>query len=185
MAGVIGGISWERLQREGSVTYPCLREDDPGQPIVFQGRFPTPDGRVKLVPTGLVPADELPDADYPLVLITGRVLEHWHTGSMTRRASVLDALEPSAAATMNAAELRRRGLAAGAMALLQSRRGEVRCTVRLDDGTPDGAVFLPFAFREAAANLLTNPALDRDGRIPEFKFCAVRVSPVPAGEKGP
>jgi formate dehydrogenase major subunit len=176
MHGAIAGISWERLQREGSVTYPCLRDDDPGQPVVFTDRFPTADGRVRLVPVALVPADERPDAEYPLVLITGRLLEHWHTGSMTRRSAVLDAIEPVATACLNGRELDRLGLHAGDMATLQSRRGEVRCHLRRDDGTPDGAVFMPFAFAEAAANLLTNAALDPVGKIPEFKYCAVRLS---------
>jgi len=90
MLGAIAGITWERLQRESSVTYPCLSEDDPGQPIVFIERFPTPDGKVKLVPADIIPANERPDADYPFVLITGRQLEHWHTGSMTRRAAITD-----------------------------------------------------------------------------------------------
>jgi formate dehydrogenase major subunit len=176
MHASIEGVTWERLQREGSVTYPCLSEDDPGQPIVFTDRFPTADGRVHLVPTGLVPADERPDADYPLVLITGRVLEHWHTGSMTRRATVLDAIEPVATASLNSRELQRLGLAPGDHATIASRRGAVRCTVRRDDGTPDATVFMPFAYAEAAANLLTNPALDPFGKIPEFKYCAVRVT---------
>ena len=179
MADVIAGITWERLEREGSVTYPCLGESDPGQPIVFTDRFPTADGRLKLVPPShLVGAAEQPDPEFPLVLITGRLLEHWHTGSMTRRSAVLDALEPTATVSMNAVELRRHGLEPGDTVLLQSRRGEVRCTVRLDDGTQDRTVFLPFAFREAAANLLTNSALDPWGKIPEFKFCAVRIAPV-------
>jgi formate dehydrogenase major subunit len=171
-------VSWERLLREGSVTYPCLAEDDPGQPIVFTERFPTADGRVRLVPTSLVPADERPDAHYPLVLITGRLLEHWHTGSMTRRSAVLDAIEPVATASLNSRELARRGLAAGQEARIASRRGEVRCILRCDDGTPDGTVFMPFAYVEAAANVLTNSALDPFGKIPEFKYCAVKVSAV-------
>jgi formate dehydrogenase major subunit len=175
MHAAIAGISWQRLEREGSVTYPCLSEDDPGQPIVFTERFPTADGRVRLVPAGLIGADENTDDEYPLVLITGRQLEHWHTGSMTRRATVLDAIEPVATASLNSGELQRRGLIAGQMAVLQSRRGEVRCYLRCDDGTPDGTVFMPFAYAEAAANLLTNAALDPLGKIPEFKYCAVRI----------
>jgi formate dehydrogenase major subunit len=175
MHGAIAGISWERLQREGSVTYPCLSADDPGQPIVFTDRFPTADGRLRLVPTTLLPAAERPDAEYPLVLITGRVLEHWHTGSMTRRAEVLDALVPEATVSMNPADLQRHGLRPEQEVVLKSRRGQIRCAVRLDRGTPEGAVFVPFAFREAAANLLTNPALDPMGKIPEFKYCAVRI----------
>jgi len=176
MHGAIAGITWERLQREGAVTYPCLSEDDPGQPVVFTDHFPTDDGRVHLVPAQLLPANERPDADYPLVLITGRQLEHWHTGSMTRRSQVLDALEPVATASLNGRELERLGLVAGQPARLQSRRGEVACWLRRDDGTPDGTVFMPFAFREAAANLLTNAVLDPFGKIPEFKYCAVRLT---------
>ncbi len=177
MHGAIAGITWQRLQREGAITYPCLSEDDPGQPVVFTDHVPTADGRIHLVPALLVPADERPDAEYPLVLITGRQLEHWHTGSMTRRSQVLDAIEPVATVSMNGRELQRLGLAAGQPVRLQSRRGEVRCTVRRDDGTPDATVFMPFAFREAAANLLTNAALDPFGKIPEFKYCAVRLTP--------
>lgn len=175
MHAVIGGISWERLQRESCVTYPCLSEDDPGQPIVFTDRFPTATGRVTLVPADIIPAAERPDADYPLVLITGRQLEHWHTGSMTRRAQVLDAIEPIAMASMHPDDLLRLGLAPGDVVTVQSRRGEVAIHVRRDDGTPRGAVFVPFAYYEAAANLMTHAALDPFGKIPEFKYCAVRV----------
>ena len=175
MHAAISGISWERLQREGSATYPCLSADDPGQPIVFRDRFPTQDGRVKLVPTSLVTAAELPDEEYPLVLITGRILEHWHTGSMTRRASVLNALAPVATVSMNPRDLKRLGAEAGTQIVVESRRGAVRCMLQVDEGTPEGAVFLPFAFREAAANVLTNAAIDPFGKIPEFKYCAVRI----------
>ena len=175
MHGAIAGISWARLEREGAVTYPCLTEDDPGQAVVFVDHFPTDDARLHLVPAQIVPANEQPDAQYPMVLITGRQLEHWHTGSMTRRSVVLDAIEPVPTACLNGRELDRLGLVPGQMTRLQSRRGEVRCQVRRDDGMPDGAVFLPFAYAEAAANLLTNAALDPFGKIPEFKYCAVRV----------
>ena len=177
MHAAIAGISWERLERESSVTYPCLSEDDPGQPIVFTERFPTPDGRVKLVPADIIPAAERPDEAYPFVLITGRQLEHWHTGSMTRRAAVLDAIEPLATVSMNAADLQRLGVQPGDVVTVRSRRGEVALHVRRDDGTPTGAVFIPFAYHEAAANLMTNPALDPFGKIPEFKYCAVSVVP--------
>jgi formate dehydrogenase major subunit len=174
--GVIAGVSWDRLAREHSVTYPCLSEDDPGQPMVFTDRFPTPDGRLQLVPADIIPAAERPDADYPFVLITGRQLEHWHTGSMTRRAAVLDALEPVASASLHGADLARLGLAPGDALTVASRRGAITLAVRRDDGTPTGAVFIPFAYAEAAANLLTNAALDPTARIPEFKYCAVRLS---------
>jgi formate dehydrogenase major subunit len=186
MHGAIAGITWERLQREDSVTYPCLSAEDPGRPIVFDDRFPTPDGRVNLVPADIIPANERPDANYPFVLITGRQLEHWHTGSMTRRASVLDALEPMAMASMNGLDLVEIGLEPGDVATLRSRRGEVALHLRRDDGTPRGAVFVPFVYYEAAANLMTNSALDPFGKIPEFKYCAIRVVPggVPPASPG-
>ena len=186
MHTAISGITWERLVRESSVTYPCLDADDPGQPTVFIDDFPTADGRVLLVPADIIPAAERPDEDYPFVLITGRQLEHWHTGSMTRRASVLDALEPMATASMNQGDLARLGLQAGDVITIRSRRGEVAIHVRRDDGTPQGAVFVPFAYYEAAANLMTNAALDPVGKIPEFKYCAVRVVPggTPSAEAG-
>jgi formate dehydrogenase major subunit len=162
MHEVISGISWDRLVRESSVTYPCLSEEDP-------------DGRVNLVPADIIPANERPDANFPFVLITGRQLEHWHTGSMTRRATVLDAIEPEATASMCGADMLALGLSDGNVMTLASRRGEVCLRVRRDDGTPQGSVFLPFAYYEAAANLLTNAALDPVGKIPEFKYCAVAV----------
>ena len=175
MHAAISGITWARLERESSVTYPCLSADDPGQPTVFIRKFPTADGRVKLVPADIIPANERPDADYPFVLITGRQLEHWHTGSMTRRATVLDAIEPMATASLCGADLLEMGLSAGDVITIASRRGQVAIHVRRDDGTPQGAVFVPFAYYEAAANLMTNAALDPFGKIPEFKYCAVAI----------
>ncbi len=175
MHAAISGITWERLQRESSVTYPCLSADDPGAPTVFIDSFPTEDGRVRLVPADIIPANERPDAEFPFVLITGRQLEHWHTGSMTRRASVLDAIEPMATASLCGDDLHTLGLEAGDVITVRSRRGEVAIHVRRDDGTPKGAVFIPFAYYEAAANLMTNAALDPVGKIPEFKYCAVAI----------
>jgi len=173
----IRGISWQRLEHAGSVTYPCADEDDPGQAVVFQERFPTPDGRARLVPTALLAPDEQPDSAYPFVLITGRQLEHWHTGAMTRRAYALDAIEPEATASMHPLALARLGLRAGEPARIASRRGEIVLRVRADPAVAQSSVFVPFAYAEAAANLLTNPALDPFGKIPEFKYCAVRISP--------
>jgi len=186
MHSAIAGITWERLARESSVTYPCLSAEDPGAPTVFIDRFDTEDGRVKLVPADIIPANERPDADYPFVLITGRQLEHWHTGSMTRRANVLDAIEPMATASMCGADLVALGVQEGDVIMVQSRRGQVAIHVRRDDGTPQGAVFIPFAYYEAAANLMTNAALDPFGKIPEFKYCAVAIrrGGEPAGAVG-
>ncbi len=175
MPSLIGGISWQRLQQQGSVTYPCLDADDPGQPIVFIDRFPTASGRLRLVPADLVSADEKPDADYPFVLITGRQLEHWHTGSMTRRTRVLDAIEPLPTVALNGSDMAALSLRPGDLVTVQSRRGEVVMHARADAGTPAGTLFMPFAYHEAAANLLTNAALDPAARIPELKYCAVRL----------
>ena len=127
------------------------------------------------MPADIIPANERPDAAYPFVLITGRQLEHWHTGSMTRRASVLDAIEPMATASMNGGDIAALGLQPGDVVTVQSRRGAVALHLRRDDGTPTGAVFIPFAYYEAAANLMTNAALDPFGKIPEFKYCAVAI----------
>ena len=175
MHTAIAGITWERLERESSVTYPCLSADDPGAPTVFIDHFDTPDGRVHLVPDDIIPANERPNAEFPFVLITGRQLEPWHTGSLTRRSEVLDALEPMATASLCGADLAALGLAPGDVATVQSRRGSIAIHVRRDDGTPPGAVFIAFAYYEAAANLMTNAALDPFGKIPEFKYCAVAI----------
>lgn len=172
----IAGITWERLAEESSVTYPCTSEGDAGQPVVFTDAFPTADGRGRFVPADIIPANERPDADYPLVLITGRQLEHWHTGAMTRRATILDTLEPQPVVSLNSVDLRRLRILPGDVVTVQSRRGTISLYAREDDGTPSGSVFIPFCYQEAAANLLTNPALDPIGKIPEFKYCAVRVT---------
>ena len=172
----IAGISWERLEQAGSVTYPCLSEDDPGQPVIFIDRFPTPDGRARFVPAPFTNAAELPDDAYPWVFITGRLLEHWHTGAMTRRAAVLDRIEPGPVAMLNPGDLARIGARPGDSIRLRSRRGEVTAVAGADEGMQPGQVFLPFCYHEAAANLLTNDALDPAARIPEFKFCAIQVT---------
>jgi formate dehydrogenase major subunit len=172
----IAGITWERLERDSAVTYPCEKEGDPGERVVFIEEFPTPTGKAKLVPAKIIPAAEQPDKSYPFVLITGRQLEHWHTGSMTRRAEVLDSIEPVPVASMHSADLAALGAKPGGIISVASRRGSISLVARADDGTPQGAVFIPFCYYEAAANLLTNPVLDPFGKIPEFKYCAVRVS---------
>jgi formate dehydrogenase major subunit len=172
----IAGITWDRLERDSAVTYPCVHEGDPGEPVVFVEDFPTRSGRATFVPADLISAAERPDTEYPMVLITGRQLEHWHTGSMTRRASALDALEPEPVASVHPLDLDALGVAPGGTVTIASRRGSISLYARADDGTPRGAVFVPFCYYEAAANRLTNPALDPFGKIPEFKYCAVKVT---------
>ncbi len=170
-----GGITWERLERESGVTYPCRNEGDPGEEVLFTDQFPTESGLAKFSPAEYTQGDEPPDDEYPFVLITGRLLEHWHTGAMTRRAGVLDAIEPAPMVSMNPADMQALGLEPGESVRLTTRRGEIVAHARQDDSSPKGAVFIPFAFVEAAANLLTNPKLDPYGKIPEFKYCGVRV----------
>ena len=168
-------ITWERLLREDVVTYPCDAPDQPGNEIIFSQSFPTASGRAKIVPAELRAPDEMPDDEFPMVLTTGRMLEHWHTGSMTRRAATLDALEPEAVAGLHPREAGRRGIAAGDMITVVTRRGAVTLKTRLDRDVAEGMVFMPFAFAEAPANMLTNPQLDPMGKIPEFKYCACRI----------
>ncbi len=168
-------ISWERLERESSVTYPCPADDAPGADVVFSDAFPTASGRARFTPTRPLPPDEPVDGDFPTVLITGRQLEHWHTGSMTRRSRVLDDLEPEAVASLAPAELVRLRLSPGEHITITTRRGTITLKVRVDPLMTEGMVFVPFCYGEAAANLLTNPALDPDGKIPEFKYAACRL----------
>jgi formate dehydrogenase major subunit len=177
MMPALDNISWERVEREDAVTYPADAPDQPGHDVVFDKGFPRPGGFGKLVAAKLAPPAEEIDAEYPFILTTGRQLEHWHTGAMTRRASVLDALEPSPTAGVSRGTLKKLGIGPGDMLRVSTRRGSVELAARQDDSIPDGVVFIPFAYVEAAANLLTNPALDPFGKIPEFKYCAAKVEP--------
>jgi formate dehydrogenase major subunit len=174
-------LSGSRSEDRGSTADPRSSILDPspyiGEKVLFGDRFPTPNGRGKFVPAEFAEAKDLPDADYPFVLNTGRVLEHWHTGTMTRRSYALDALSPGPFAEVHPDDLRQLDLADGQEVTVTSRRGAIRLPVRASDGILKGTVFVPFHFREAAANVLTNDALDPFGKIPEFKFCAVKVEP--------
>jgi formate dehydrogenase major subunit len=119
--------------------------------------------------------DETPDNEYPMILTTGRILEHWHTGEMTRRASHLDTIEPEAAIHISPGDVERLNVEPGETVKVSTRRGSIKLAVRREPAVPDGLIFMPFCFKEAAANFLTNPALDPFGKIPELKFSAVRV----------
>ena len=174
----LDGIDWAMLEREGSATYPLV--GGVGQDIIFRDGFPTADGRARLVPAGLVPPDELPDDEFPMVLTTGRMLEHWHTGAMTRRATALDAQEPEAVVSMHPRDIGCMGLERGQRVTVETRRGAITLTLRADRDVTQGMLFMPFCFEEAAANVLTNPELDPYGKIPEFKFAAARIRPAEA-----
>ncbi|MGB8735056.1 MAG: formate dehydrogenase subunit alpha, partial [Rhodomicrobium sp.] len=171
----LNNITWERLERESSVIYPSLSPEDPGQPVVFGDGYPRENKRAKFVPANVLPPAELPDAEYPMVLSTGRQLEHWHTGAMTRRAAVLDALEPSPTAYFNPDALAKMGVTPGGSVRVTTRRGSIVLAARADGDIQANMIFIPFAYVEAAANLLTNPQLDPFGKIPEYKFCAAKA----------
>ncbi|MCH2076782.1 MAG: formate dehydrogenase subunit alpha [Rhodobacteraceae bacterium] len=172
----LSNITWARLEGE-AVTYPSLSPEDPGQAVVFGDGFPRPEGRARFTPAAVIPPDDTPDEEYPMILTTGRQLEHWHTGSMTRRATVLDAVEPEANCSLHPSTLRKMGLEAGDHVRLTTKRGSIEIMARSDRAVAPDMVFLPFAYVEAAANILTNPAIDPYGKIPEFKYSAVRVEP--------
>jgi formate dehydrogenase major subunit len=181
----LNNITWDRLQRESAVTYPCDAPDRPGNDIVFADGFPTSSKRGKLVPALYHGPGEPVDAEYPMVLTTGRQLEHWHTGAMTRRASVLDGIEPEGTANLSPKDTARFGVRGGDRVRVTTRRGAIELKVRVDEAVPSGMVFIPFWYAEAAANLLTSPQLDPLGKIPEFKYCAARVEKVAAPAKAP
>jgi len=171
----LDNITWDRLENESSVIYPCPEPDHPGDAVVFGDGFPTKTGRAYLVPADVLPPAEVPDEEYPFVLMTGRQLEHWHTGAMTRRADVLDSLEPGPTASLHPNTLARYDLVPGELMRVTTRRGSIELTARADMAVQEGTVFIPFAYVEAAANILTNPQLDPYGKIPEFKYCAVKI----------
>ncbi len=172
----MAGITWERLQKEHTVTYPCTKEGDPGDPIIFQNGFPTENKKARFVPAKYTHADEMPDEDFPFVFITSRQLEHWHTGSMTRRATVLNAIERFPVVQVHPDDLKKLGVEAGDAVTIESRRGKISTYARKDPGVQQGNLFMAFGYNESAANLITTSALDPFGKIPEVKFCAVRIS---------
>ena len=172
----IAGMTWDRLENEDSLTYPLENIGDPGQPIIFTDGFPTTSGRGRFVPASYIQADELPDDEYPLIFITGRQLEHWHTGSMTRHSSTLDAIEPDPVVTVHPDDLKKLGIEPGGLITIESRRGKITAYARAEMGIQKGSMFMAFCYNEASANLITNEALDPAAKIPEFKFCAIRAT---------
>jgi formate dehydrogenase major subunit len=171
------GLKHSNLGPTGKL-YPCPDPDtSDGTVVMFGEAFPTPDGKARLRAAEHSGADELPDNTYPFILVTGRILEHWHTGVMKRRSRALDAIEPQAFVEIHPQDCAALGLAEGEFATVTSRRGSITLKVRVSVGCQSGSVFIPFHFREAAANVLTTDKLDPYGKIPEFKFCAVKVEP--------
>jgi formate dehydrogenase major subunit len=179
------GLDYEKLSSTGKL-YPCPDpENTDGTVVMYGDKFPTPSGRGRFVPADVLPPNELPDSAFPFVLNTGRLLEHWHTGSMTRRAKALDAIEPEAFVEIHPDDAKSLGVTTGDWLRVSSRRGSIRVRARLGHGVARGNVFMAFHFREAAANLLTTDALDPVGKIPEFKYCAVSLEPARDGTEAP
>jgi formate dehydrogenase major subunit len=174
LAPSLGGMDYTSLGEYGKL-YPITPEYPDGKVVLFDDTFGTDDGKAHLKPAEWLPANELPDEEFPFVLSTGRLLEHWHTGSMTRRSFALDTISPEAEVSIHPDDATRLGVTAGEYVVVRSRRGSVRIKVKVSDREARGACFIPFHFREAAANLLTNDAIDPFGKIPEYKFCAVRI----------
>ena len=172
----MAGITWERLEKEHSVTYPCTKEGDPGDPIIFENGFPTENTKARFVPAKFTHADEMPDKDFPFVFITARQLEHWHTGSMTRRATVLNTIEPYPVVYAHPDDLEKLGVETGDTVTIESRRGKISTYAHQDLGVQPGNLFMSFGYNESAANLITTSVLDPFGKIPEVKFCAVKMS---------
>ncbi len=172
----IAGMTWDRLESQDSLTYPLENVGDPGEPIIFTDGFPTDSGRGRFVPAEYIHADEMPDNEYPLIFITGRQLEHWHTGSMTRHSPTLDAIEPDPVVTLHPEDLIALDIEPGGLITIESRRGQLTAYARADLGIQKGSMFMAFCYNEASANLITNEALDPSAKIPEFKFCAVKAS---------
>ncbi len=174
----LAGVPWARLLREEAVVTPAEREDAPGQAVVFTDHFPTVDGRATIVPARFTPGPEQPSRDYPLVISTGRVLEHWHTGAMTRRAEVLEALAPAPRVSIHPADAASLDVADGDAIRVESHHGTIEAVAEVTPTVREGQLFLPFAYWEAAANKLTGSAVDAFGKIPGFKVTAVRVTKV-------
>jgi len=171
-APIYGGIDYRRIKREGLI-WPCPDAAHPGTPILHSETFPR--GRGRFVATHPQAPAEMPDADYPFLLSTGRVLEHYHTGTMTRKNEGLNRLVPACQAEIHPEDAKRLQIVSGQQVRVASRRGEITVKALVTDRVAPGMVFIPFHFAEAAANALTNSAHDATARIPEFKVCAVNI----------
>ncbi len=170
------GITWDRLETQGAVTYPCRSVKEEGQEVVFIDQFPTESGRLKLVPTAYRGPSVETSRDFPLRLITGRILEHWHTGTMTRRSLTLDTLSPEPIIAVSSTDAEIHEINNGDFVTLKSPQGALAARAEISEMVCEGTVFLPFAFNEAAANLLTSDELDPKGKIPEFKHTPVSLT---------
>ena len=179
---ILGGISYERLDREGGIQWPCPTPDHPGTPYLYADSFPR-GPRAKFVGfKQAAPAAELPNKRFPLILNTGRVLYHWHGGTLTKRSAGLMAIAPEVQVAIHPEDARRLSINDGAWIRVRSRRGDMEGRAQVTDMVKEGEIFVPFVkLAEHAANFLTNAAYDPDSGIPEYKVCAVRLETIEAG----
>lgn len=170
------GMSYERLEKECGLRWPCPTEEHPGTPILHGAQFSR--GKGLLVPIEYRPPAEYADAEYPLTLTTGRLLQHYHTGSMTRRSKVLDEIKPSGMVEISVNDAKKLKIADGEKVRVSTRRGAIEIDAKVTSKIKDGIIFIPFHFAETAANVLTNDVLDPVAKIPEYKVCAVKVEKI-------
>ena len=170
-----GGVSYERLEQLGSLQWPCPTPEHAGTAYLHKGKFSRGLGLFTAIP--YKPAAELPDTEYPFTLTTGRIMFHFHTGTMTRRSKKLASEVPEAYIEIHPEDAKRIGLNGGRRVRVVSRRGQIELGARITERIKPGIVFIPFHFAEAAANMLTNSAVDPVAKIPEYKVCSVRVEP--------
>jgi predicted molibdopterin-dependent oxidoreductase YjgC len=173
------GITYERLEREGGVHWPCPALDHPGTPFLFAEEFPRGKGKFWEVAFGT--ESEQPDAEYPFNLSTGRVLYHWSGSTMTGRSALEDVF-PEAICEMNPADAKKLGLATDDWVRVSSRRGSVVLRLMVTERSPVNTIFIPFHFAEAAANLLTLDKVDGRAKIPDYKNTAVTIEKTSAPE---
>ncbi len=172
---IYGGIHYDRLEGAG-LQWPCTDRSHPGTPFLHKDKFSRGLGKFHAVE--YIPPNEMTSETYPMVLSTGRVLEHWHTGTMSRRAANLRNLYPEGLAEINPADASRLGIREDEMVSIMSKRGKIEAKAHISEKSPPGIIFMSFHWHEAPANILTNPALDPVAKIPEYKVCAAAIKPV-------
>jgi formate dehydrogenase major subunit len=172
------GITYERLKSPGGIQWPCPNEDHPGTEVMFVEQFPTPDGLGHFQIAEYAPPLELPDEEYPYIFTNGRVIFHFHTGTMTRKTQRLNNELSNGFAEINPEDARKLDIENGDQVLLKSRRGEIKTIARVTDDIKKGLIFMPWHFSECGPNILTGPTAGPPSKMPEFKFCAVSMEKV-------
>jgi len=172
-----GGMSYDRLQK-GGLAWPCPSKEHPGTPYLHKEKFSRANGKGKFFGIEFKEPAELPDEEYPFILSTGRIIFHFHTGTMTRRTELLNKEVPTGYVEIAHIDAARLGIGAGEFVSVQTRRGQIKTKALITERVPEGMIFIPFHFAECAANVLTNPAFDPVAKIPEYKVCAARIEKV-------